>query len=141
MNKKRLSKAVFIASELISEQMLNEFISVVLKVKSKSKTEIEAWIQRSYLSKLIFIQIVLGWVFYHSVVTPFIKRYIFDFCLPEECIAEIGVLKQRMNRANAAPWHIRQRIVQEYLLLIWAVHIQAKLENLFLPSSNHQIDD
>jgi hypothetical protein len=61
--------------------------------------------------------------------------------LPEECIAELNILLQRMKKAKASPWEIRLRLLTEFLTLLWVFYIQIKFENLWLPSDNHEIDD
>jgi hypothetical protein len=61
--------------------------------------------------------------------------------LPEEYIAELSVLLQRMKKAKASPWEIRLRFLTEFLTLLWVFYIQIKFENLWLPSDNHEIDD
>lgn len=60
---------------------------------------------------------------------------------PEECVAELGVLLQRMKKAKASPWEIRFRLLTEILTLLWVFYIQVKLENLWLPSGDRKIDD
>ena len=61
--------------------------------------------------------------------------------LPEECVAELGVLQRRMKKANTSPWQIRLRLLEEFLTLLWVFYIQVQLENLTLPSSDRKIDD
>lgn len=61
--------------------------------------------------------------------------------LPEECVAEMGVLAIRMKKANTSPWEIRLRLLEEFVTLIWVFYIQIKLENLSLPFQDNQIDE
>lgn len=61
--------------------------------------------------------------------------------LPEECVAELGILIKRMKKENASPWEIRLRLMTELLYLFWALYIQIQLENLWLPSQDHEIDE
>ncbi|MEM7063357.1 MAG: hypothetical protein AAF572_09355 [Cyanobacteria bacterium P01_B01_bin.77] len=61
--------------------------------------------------------------------------------LPEECVAELGYLKQRLQQKNTSPWEIRKHLVHEFLTLFFACYIQVQLENFFLPSGDHTIDD
>ena len=53
--------------------------------------------------------------------------------LPEECVAELGVLRQRMKKQKVSVWHIRLRLSQEFLILLWVFYIQVQIENLKLP--------
>ncbi|MEM9219416.1 MAG: hypothetical protein AAGD25_34420 [Cyanobacteria bacterium P01_F01_bin.150] len=61
--------------------------------------------------------------------------------LPEECVAELSVLKQRMEMKKASIWYIRLRLLQEFLFLLWVFHIQVRIENLGLPPSDRSTDD
>lgn len=61
--------------------------------------------------------------------------------LPEECVAEMGVVYRRMKKANASPSEIRLRLIEEFVTLLWVFYIQVKIENLRLPSGDRSIDD
>ena len=61
--------------------------------------------------------------------------------LPEECAAELGALKRRMKKKNASVWHIRLRLLQEFLMLLWVFYIQVQMDNLGLPPSDRSTDD
>lgn len=60
--------------------------------------------------------------------------------LPEECIAEMGVVYRRMKKRNASPWEIRCRLTEEFATLLWGF-VQVKIENMRLPLGNRAIDD
>ena len=42
--------------------------------------------------------------------------------LPEECVAELSLLKRRMENRKISIWHIRFRILQEFLILLWVFY-------------------
>jgi hypothetical protein len=52
---------------------------------------------------------------------------------PEEIIAELIALKQRRQAAGVKPRRIRLELAYEILLLLWAVHIQMRVDNINLP--------
>ena len=60
--------------------------------------------------------------------------------LPEECVAELGVLQRCMTKKNAPTWEIRLRLLQEFLILLWVFYVQVKFENLGLPSDRSADD-
>ena len=72
--------------------------------------------------------------------STFLKTRLVIF-LPEEYIAELEVLRCRMERNKAARWEIQLRICQEIIILFWVSYVQIKLENLFLPRRDRKIDD
>ncbi len=61
--------------------------------------------------------------------------------LPEECVAELTMLKQRMQAEQRPSWFIRLRLIQETLELLLAFSIRIRLDNLGLPSQEKRIDD
>ncbi|MBE9117838.1 hypothetical protein IQ249_18215 [Lusitaniella coriacea LEGE 07157] len=61
--------------------------------------------------------------------------------LPEECVAELGILERRLKKAKASPWKIRRRLLTEILTLLWVFYVPISLENLWLPSRDREIDD
>jgi hypothetical protein len=52
---------------------------------------------------------------------------------PEEIVAELVALKQRRQAENVSPKRIRRELAYEVILLLWAVHIQIRIDNLHLP--------
>ena len=60
---------------------------------------------------------------------------------PEEYVAELTALQQRMNTAGKPEWYIQLRMLQEVLELALALYIQINLDNLWLPGNNQSIDD
>ena len=60
---------------------------------------------------------------------------------PEECVAELFVVKRRMKKAKCSTWEIRWELFQQVLGLFWAYYIQIKLENLWLPPGDQRIDE
>ena len=63
------------------------------------------------------------------------------YILPEECIAELQTLHQRMKSQQRPLWFIRLRMLQEIVELLWAFHVHIKLENLWLPGKNNKMDE
>jgi HEAT repeat protein len=52
---------------------------------------------------------------------------------PEEIVAELIALKQRRQAENVSPKRIRRELAYEVTLLLWAVHVQIRIDNLHLP--------
>jgi hypothetical protein len=52
---------------------------------------------------------------------------------PEEIVAELIALKQRRQAENVSPKRIRRELAYEVILLLWAVHVQIRIDNLHLP--------
>ncbi len=52
---------------------------------------------------------------------------------PEEIVAELIALKQRRQSENVSPRRIRRELAYEVILLLWAVHVQIRIDNLHLP--------
>ena len=61
--------------------------------------------------------------------------------LPEECIADLAALHQRLQAQKRPRWFIRLRMVQEILELMFGIYIRINLDNLFLPGWGNRIDD
>ena len=61
--------------------------------------------------------------------------------LPEEYVAELTILKQRMQAEQCPGGYIRLRLLQETVELLWAISIQGRWDNLRLPSDDRQIDE
>ena len=61
--------------------------------------------------------------------------------LPEECVAELGVVKRRMRNSKCSTWEIRWELFQQVVGLFWAYYIQINLENLWLPPGDQRIDE
>jgi len=64
-----------------------------------------------------------------------------QFFLPEEYIAELEALHQRMKSQQKPLWFIQLRMLQEVVELLWAFYIHIRIENLWLPGINKKIDD
>ena len=60
--------------------------------------------------------------------------------LPEECVAELTALYKRLKAQDRPRWLIYLRLTQETLELIFAVHIQIRLDNWRLPQRNRPED-
>ncbi len=60
---------------------------------------------------------------------------------PEECVAELEVLHQRMKFQQHPLWLIQLRILQEVVELLWAFYIHINFENLWVPGKNSKIDE
>ena len=61
--------------------------------------------------------------------------------LPEECVAELTALHQRLKKQQLPSWLIRFLLVQETLKLMWVIHIQIKFDNLWLPRQGNQVEE
>lgn len=64
----------------------------------------------------------------------------FAFFFPEECVAELGSLLRRMQKAKVSPWEIRLRLLQEFVSLLWAFHVQIRIENMGLPAGHRKVE-
>ena len=61
--------------------------------------------------------------------------------LPEECVAELAALHQRLRKQRCPRWYVRFRMVQETLELMFGVYVQINLDNWGLPGQGNRIDD
>ena len=63
--------------------------------------------------------------------------------LPEECVAELAALQQRLKQQQRPVWFVRCRMVQETLALMVGVYVQINLDNWGLPGqgNSRRIDD
>ena len=63
--------------------------------------------------------------------------------LPEECVAELAALLQRLKKQQHPGWFVRFRLVQETLALMVGVYVQINFDNWRLPGagSSRRIDD
>jgi hypothetical protein len=85
-----------------------------------------------------------------DAVTADIKRYqeitrqwkYFVQYLPEEVVAEMIALHQRLLMEGKSHRYIQAKIIYEFMGLIWALHVQIPIDNLNHPSkNNNNIDD
>jgi hypothetical protein len=84
-----------------------------------------------------------------DAVTADIKRYqeitrqwkYFVQYLPEEVVAEMIVLHQRLLMEGKSHRYIQASLLNEFIVLIWALHIQITIKNLNQPSRNKNVDD
>ena len=61
--------------------------------------------------------------------------------LPEDYVAELGALNNRLVKQNISSYQRRLRLLEEAISLFRVFYIQMPLENLFLPSDDRSIDD
>lgn len=62
--------------------------------------------------------------------------------LPKPVKAELLVLQKRLETStSSSTWMIQIQIFQECLRLLWFFNIHILIENLFIPSSDREIDD
>ncbi|NEQ50338.1 MAG: hypothetical protein F6K11_09435 [Leptolyngbya sp. SIO3F4] len=62
--------------------------------------------------------------------------------LPEEYIAEWKYLQGRYKKQQKlSSWTIQKRLIDEFVFMLWTYYTQTLIENLFLPSKDHTIDD
>ncbi|MEM9219415.1 MAG: hypothetical protein AAGD25_34415 [Cyanobacteria bacterium P01_F01_bin.150] len=61
--------------------------------------------------------------------------------VPEDSIAELGILFRRFKESDCTPWILCLRLLKEYLTLIWVFLIRVRIENIWLPSGDRQTDD
>jgi hypothetical protein len=52
---------------------------------------------------------------------------------PEECIAELEALHEKMKSEQRSNWLIHMIMLQNFLGLLWAFYVQINIENLWLP--------
>ena len=58
--------------------------------------------------------------------------------LPEEYIAELGILQRRMKKAEASPLQMRLRLLEAFLTLLWVFYIKTKLDDLMIMFQDSQ---
>lgn len=61
--------------------------------------------------------------------------------LPEDYVAELEALNNRLLKQNISSFQRRFRLIEELILLFRVFYIQVPLDNLFLSSDDHSIDD
>ncbi len=65
--------------------------------------------------------------------------------LPEDHVANMAILRRRMEKQNIDFWKIHFRILLEFHSLLWVVYVQIPLDNFFSSSGSsedeYQIDD
>jgi hypothetical protein len=84
-----------------------------------------------------------------DAVTADIKRYqeitgywkYFVQYFPEEVVAEMIALHQRLLIEGKSHRYIQARIIYEFIELIWAFRILIPIDNLNHPSKNNRVDD
>lgn len=97
------------------------------------------------------IKFILFELLLFLVITIVISQRIYDSELvliyfpgegfPEEVVAELNCLRERLTYENKSVLQIRCILFYEVLRLIWAFYIQIKIENLWLPPIDQKIDD
>lgn len=65
----------------------------------------------------------------------------FSRVLPEECIAELYVLRSRLSRQKNSNSKIYACLLWEIIAILFAIYVQMKIDNLFLPSKDKEIDE
>lgn len=92
-------------------------------------------VRRSLAYGALGFNILTTMLHIHSRNSHLLSRSVHLF-LPEETIAELIALKNRRQKQNIPQWKIYCEIVLcEILPLLWAIHIQIRLQNLSLPPS------
>jgi hypothetical protein len=84
-----------------------------------------------------------------DAVTADIKRYqeitgqwkYFSRYLPEEVVAEMIALQQKLLIEGRPHRYTQARILYEFMSLIWALRVQIPIENLNQPSKKKNVDD
>jgi hypothetical protein len=84
---------------------------------------------------LIFIMSIELIVVSFLLRNPYPLSYSGHLLFPEETIAELIALKRRRQKQNLPHWKLLLELTTEVLLLLWAIHIQVRFQNLSLPPS------
>lgn len=56
--------------------------------------------------------------------------------LPEEAVADLAALRQRLKRSRKNPIYIQLRMAWHFLEILWAFYIKIKIDNLWLPNKS-----
>ncbi|MHC5725738.1 MAG: hypothetical protein ACYTXY_16705, partial [Nostoc sp.] len=93
------------------------------------------------ISALSFILMLLLLLRRNQISLPLTGQLI--IFLPEECIVELEALHQQIKSEEDSIWVIRMIMLWTVLELLWALHIQINVENLWLPKGkgHNKIDD
>jgi hypothetical protein len=84
---------------------------------------------------------VLGLVFFLRIRSPYPLSWSGHLLLPEEMMAELIALKRRRQKQQLSQWKLNLELTTEVLLLLWAIHIQIRFQNIRLkPSKKSNID-
>jgi hypothetical protein len=75
----------------------------------------------------------MGLIFFLRMRNPYPLTWSGHLLLPEETIAELIALKRRRQKQNLPQWKLLLELTVEILLLLWAIHIQVRFQNLSLP--------
>ncbi len=96
-------------------------------------------------SSLLIIEICLflvtilvggsGLIFFIRIRNPYPLSWSGHLLLPEEMMAELIALKRRRQKQNLPQWKLNLELTTEVLSLLWAIHVQVRLQNLQLPPS------
>jgi hypothetical protein len=89
------------------------------------------------LGTLVILIITVVFFLVSSLYTPspYPLTWSGHLLLPEEMIAELIALKRRRQKQNLPQWKLLLELTVEVLLLLWAIHIQVRFQNLSLPPS------
>lgn len=126
-NKKNWPTVIIVSAALISVAMQVAMFKKPAEAIFRT-TRQSLWITRS----TFFVNSLLTRVFHLRVL------------LPEDCIANITVLRRRLEKKKISSWRINLKLAQEIIYLLWAFYIRMPFENLMLPSDDagdRQIDD
>jgi HEAT repeats len=77
----------------------------------------------------------MGLIFFLLMRNPYPLSWSGHLLLPEETIAELIALKRRRQKQNFPQWKLNLELTTEVLSLLWAIHIQVRLQKLSLPPS------
>ena len=69
---------------------------------------------------------------------PFSLFFSTYLLFPEEVVAELIALKQRRQSEKVRRWQIRLELAYEIITLIWAFHIQIRIDDLKLPPGGNR---
>lgn len=61
--------------------------------------------------------------------------------LPEDIALEVLKLRERLLLTRKSIWYVRIKITYEFIRLIWAIHVQIRIDNLRWPSKQRNVDD
>jgi HEAT repeat protein len=69
---------------------------------------------------------------------PFSLFFSTYLLFPEEVVAELIALKQRRQTEKVRKWQIRLELAYEIITLVWAFHIQIRIDDLKLPPGGNR---
>jgi hypothetical protein len=60
---------------------------------------------------------------------------------PDDIVAEMTAMREKLFLEKKSIWYVRAKLFYEFIRLLWALNVQIKIDNLYLPSKQRNVDD